>query len=418
MKRPGPYRAAAAVLGVVLLVAASAGALHRATPLFLQLSEAPADLVGGMRFSDRSNLLLFHSDADLLGNGNATPQIFLFDLAGRVKRGQRSLYQLTFGEAPSLGPTAAHRGRVIAFDSEADLLGNGSTGRQIFASTAVKWSRGIVPLFQVTRAGAPSWGALLNARRGRTLIFSSHADLTDAGVPPGEHLYRVTLESLARTACPGYPCPDDGNPGLELIAWDVASQPDVDYKGDRAVFVSTGDVAGTGCANGASQIFLRDFKSGTVRQLTCGEADSRRPVFTQSYHAILFESDADLAGTGSTRTQIFQLDLRTSPPLLTQMTFGTDGDSTRPAPNGTKGKVRFFFHSTATLNAGGAPGTDRLYQFDEDRGFVRITTDQPIGQDVAGQFTFAAFASDADFVGNGNSETQLFVVNSYPLYEP
>ena len=416
MNRHGPRRAGAALAAAALLVAVHAAALHRNAPVFLQLSDAPATLVGGMRFSDRSNVLLFHTDADLLGNGNAVTQIFVFDLAERVKRGREAIYQLTFGAQPSLAPAAARRGRVVAFDSAADLLQNGSTGRQIFAATGVKWTHGLVPLVQVTRAQAPSWGALLDARRGRTLVFSSDADLTGAGVPAGEHVYRVDLGALERSACAGYPCPSEGNPGLELLSWEPATQPDVDRKGDRVVFVAREDVAGTGCVNGAAQIFVRDFKRGTVERLTCGAADSRHPVFTRSYHGILFESDADLAGTGSTRTQIFHLDLRRPPYRLTQMTFGSDGDSVRPAPNGTKGKLRFFFHSTADLLGGGTPGTDSLYQFDDIRGLVRITADQAIGPEVAGQFTFAAFASPDDFLGNGNHAPQLFVVNSFSFY--
>jgi hypothetical protein len=408
----------ALVVVLTVLVTGHAAALHRNTPLFLQVGETPGSIVGGMRFSDRSNVLIFHSDADLLGNGNTVPQIFVFDLASRVKRERQGLYQLTFGNAPSLAPAAARRGRVVAFDSAADLLGTGSTGRQIFASSKVKWAKGSVPLFQVTRAGADSFGAVLSPRRGRTVIFSSLADLTAAGLGAGAHLYRARLSDLERSGCAGYPCPGGDNPGLELIAAAPAADPDIDRTGDRVVFTSSGDVAGAGCGVGRSQIFLRNFKTGTIEQLTCGSADSRHAVFTHSYHGLLFESDADLLGTGSTHTQIYHLDLRNAPYALTQMTAGTDGDSAQPSPNGTRSKVRFFFQSTANLTGGATPGTINLFQFDEDRGLVRLTDGQSLGTDVAGQFTFAAFTSDADLVGNGNHAPQLFVVNSYPLFAP
>ena len=407
---------AASLVALALLGANQSLALHRNAPLFLQVGEASGTATGGMRFSDRSNLLFFHSDADLLANGNDETQIFVFDFAGRVKREREALYQLTFGNAPSRAPSATRRGRVLAFDSEADLLGNGSTGRQIFASTRAKFVSGVVPLLQITRAGADSFGVLVSPRRGRSLVFSSAADLGDAGLTPGAHIYRVDLPAFERGGCEGYPCP--GNPGLELITPFPAADPDIDRKGERIVFTSKGDVAGTGCGVGVAQVFLRDLRTATVEQLTCGEADSRHPVFTRSYHGVLFESDADLLGTGSTHTQIFHINLRSTPHRLEQMTVGTDGDSTRPAPNGTRGKIRFFFQSTATLTGDSAPGTVNLYQFDGTRGLVRLTNGQALGTDVAGQYTFAAFTSDADLVGNGNASSQLFILNSYPLFAP
>ncbi len=405
-----------AFVACALITASQSAALHRNAPLFLQVGEAGGGVTGGMRFSASSNVLFFHSDADLLGNGNGMTQIFAFDLASRVKREAHALYQLTFGNAPSRAPAATRRGRVLAFDSEADLLGNGSTGRQVFASTRAKFVRGIVPLIQVTRSSADSFGALVSPRRGRSLVFSSYADLSSAGLAPEAHLYRANLPTLERSGCDGYPCP--GNPGLELITPFPAAEPDVDRKGERIVFTSRGDVAGTGCGLGIAQVFVRDFRTGSVEQLTCGTADSRHPVFTRSYHSVLFESDADLLGTGSAHTQIFQMNLRRTPHTLTQMTFGTDGDSTRPAPNGTRRKIRFFFHSTAGLTDGTPPGSDNLYQFDETRGLIRLTDGQTLGTDVAGQYTFAAFTSDADLVGNGNDSSQLFILNSYPLFEP
>ena len=406
----------AVLVACALITASQSAALHRNAPLFLQVGQASGGTTGGMRFSASSNVLFFHSDADLLGNGNGATQIFAFDLASRVKREQHALYQLTFGNAPSRAPAATRRGRVVAFDSEADLLSNGSTGRQIFASTRAKFVRGIVPLMQVTRASADSFGVLVSPRRGRSLVFSSYADLRGIGLAPDAHLYRVSLPEFERSECTGYPCP--GSPGLELITPFPAGEPDIDRKGERVVFTSRGDVAGTGCGVGIAQVFIRDLRAGSVEQLTCGAADSRHPVFTRSYHGVLFESDADLLGNGSTHTQIFQMNLRHTPHTLTQMTFGTDGDSTRPAPNGTRRKIRFFFHSTASLTDDTPPGSDNLYQFDETRGLIRLTDGQTLGADVAGQYTFAAFTSDADLVGNGNDTSQLFILNSYPLFEP
>jgi hypothetical protein len=417
MKRTRASVAAFLVLGGLSLFDLFGGArvseaLHRNTPFVVQITSGPAQVAGGPSFAGKSNVLLFHSDADLLGNGNDVPQIFAFDLASRSKKGLQGIFQITFGDQPSLAPTGARRGRTLAFHSTADHLANGSTGRQVFAAQNAIWKKGIVPLIQVTRGSGESFGPVLS-EAGRYLVFSSDADLTGAGLGPGVRLYRSELRRIVKSACPGYPCPADGNPGLVLITPEEASSPTIDKKGERVAFVSSGDAAGTGCVTGASQIFVRNFFTDTIEQLTCGTADSRHPVFTKDNRALLFESDADLAGTGSTRTQIFMVSLQLASRPITQMTFGTDGDSTSPAPNGTKTLNRFFFASTATFGVPVPPGAPRLYEYVQGTGLARLTDGQAVEPPLTGQFTFVAFASDADLAGNGNADPQVFLINAH-----
>jgi hypothetical protein len=140
-------------------------------------------------------------------------------------------------------------------------------------------------------------------------------------------------------------------------------------------------------------------------------------VFSRDNKTILFESEADLLSTGSTRTQVFQLDVRDEPFVLSQRTAGTDGDSYDPAPNGTRTKDRFFFISTANLTGTVTPGTPRLYQFDAVKGLVLLTDDESILSQIAGQFTFVTVVSDSDLVGNGNTQPQMFLINSFPFLE-
>jgi uncharacterized protein YjdB/Tol biopolymer transport system component len=404
--------AALAVLAAILLVGPyRSQALHRNTPPFLQVTTGSPSAIGDPRFAGRSNVLVFAASGDLLGNGNAASQIFVFDLAGRVKKQQLSLYQITSGAEDSSGPSAAKRGRVVAFHSEADLLGTGSTGRQVFASVKAKWKSNLTPLFQVTRGAGESFDPIVN-ETGKFLVFSSTDDLLAEGLPGGVHLYRADLRKLPKSTCPGYPCPVEGNPGLARIASAEVEGVTIDKKGQRVAFASRADAAGTGCGTGVLQLFLWSETTGAISQLTCGDADSRNPIFTHTYRGILFESDADLLATGSTRTQIFHLDTLSEPDVLTQMTFGTDGDSTRPAPNGTTSVNRFFFASSAHLTSGATAGIERLYQYSPVHPLQRLTDDQPIASNLTAQFQFAAFVSDGDLVGNGNDEPQLFLVNT------
>ena len=180
-----------------MLLAAHAGfALHNNSPLIVQITDRPSSMLGAGQFAMASNVVVFHTDADLLGNGNTVPQIFVFDTAKRVLKGERALHQLTFGNAASYNPSATARARSLAFESTADHLGNGSTGRQIFASRLVRFksANGAV-LDQITYGLGESFDPKLNAS-GRYLLFSSTGDLNGDGLAPGVDLYRSELRRL------------------------------------------------------------------------------------------------------------------------------------------------------------------------------------------------------------------------------
>ena len=185
MKRRGVLLS---IIGAVILTCAlvqTSMALHRQTPSLVQITTAPSQDVGGASFVGNSNLVIFHSDGDLLGNGNATSNIFLFDLKLFSKNHLPGLFQLTHGVQPSRRPTAARRGRTIAFESTGDLLNNGSTGLQLFGAQKVKVRKGIVPLFQITRAAGSSFDAHLS-ENGRFLAFASTADIRNEGLSAGD----------------------------------------------------------------------------------------------------------------------------------------------------------------------------------------------------------------------------------------
>ncbi len=392
-------------------------ALHNNSPLILQVTNAPSNMIGAGQFTMASNVVIFHTDADLLGNGNSVPQIFVFDTAKRVLKGERALHQLTFGTAESVNPSATARARSLAFESTADHLGNGSTGRQVFASRLVRFKapQGIL-LDQVTNGLGESFNAKLSAS-GRYLLFSSTGDLDGNGLAPGEHLYRAELRRLRKSGCGSYPCLG-GNPGLELVTREVATGATFHPGGNAVVFESRGDAAGTGIVTGAQQLFVKDFKTGAVQQLTFGMADSRGPKYSRDGKFVFFESSADLAANGNTRIQIFQYNMATVPPRLTQLTFGTDGDSTDPAP-GPGGAIRIHFASTADLTNSGVSGVKRMYVLELLRNRIyRLSDTQEIQAGIDANYNFAVFVSESDWVGNGNDRPQLFFLNSFRVVAP
>jgi len=403
--------------GVIVTTSTRTEALHLKSPLITQVTDKPSQSLDGVHFTMVSNVMIFHSDADLLGNGNTVPQIFVFDTAKRILKQQRGFYQLTFGDQGSFSPSGSPRASTLAFHSAGDFLNNGSTGRQVFTARQVKFKHPEKTQFvQLTKGVGESYDAKLNFS-GRYIVFTSTGDLHKVNLPPGEHLYRADPRLLRNSRCGSYPCPFGGtNPGLELVTPVTASDPAISSNGDQVAFVSAEDAAGNGCFNGAKQIFLKNFKANTTQQLTFGAADSTNPTYSRDSRFIFFESAADLALNGNTRTQIFQIDLAATPPKLAQLTFGTDGDSTDPAP-GPGGAVRLYFTSTADLTATGTAGVKRLYVMEivRNKAIYRLSDDQQIDTGIDGNFSFVIFVSDSDWLGNGNNQKQLFFLNSFRI---
>ncbi len=424
---PRPWLWGMAVVAMCAIVGSIAPsrvqALHTKTPPVLQVTRAPGQMVGSPHFSIGHNILVFHSDGDLLGNGNTIPQIFLFEMSARVTGKKRlGLFQMTFGDQPSMAPSAAARGRVLAFHSTDDPKNSGSVGRQIFASRKIRWRKADFPFLQITRGSNESFDPVVT-QTGRYVFFSSTGNLSNEVLLPGTHLYRAEIRKFEKSKCPGFPCPL-GNPGLKLISPVPASHPAPNQNGTKVVFESTGDAAGNGCVNGATQLFLHDFVTGVTEQLTFGAGDSRNPVFTIDSKTVLFDSSADLTQSGNAVRNIFAINLDADPDLfggkhpITQITAGTDGDTYEPAPSGPGGR-RVFIKSTAG-HANSTPGTENLFIYDLGTlQYLRLTNGDPLLSNITSQFTFTAFASTSDFTGeNPTNGAQIFLVNAFPLIDP
>ncbi len=400
---------------VAVFVRVAAHALHRHTPPVVQITNAAGQQIGDASFIGTSNLILFDTDADLVGTGNAAPNLFVFDLRYRVNKGQPGFYQLTFGDKPCRNAMAVRRGRELAFESTGDLLGNGSSGREVFASRKANVRKGIVPLVQITNSAGDSFTPMLSSN-ALYIAFASTTDLRGDSLGPGVHLYRAPFKNgaVGTVACPSYPCA--GNPGLELLSRASIGKYAMDSSGRFVVFESSDDVLGTG-VNGYQQLYLEDLTVGTVEALTNGVGDSRNPAIERKAASIVFESDADLLGAGAGHTQIYRWNRQKRPPLLEQITAGTDGDSTAPTLTAKADKIAFS--STADLTGVGSPGTNELFLYDvQSAHLVQLTTGSENLTGVVTQFVFSAFVASSDFAGTGNTQPQLFLVNAFPLLDP
>src|ERR1051325_3653040 len=303
-------RQASSALRAFLCVAAATGlvlgsrpllAMHRQTPFLVNLSDYP----GGNSFNPAPPqgepvLDYFQSTSDLKSNGSAGNDIFSYVLHyGRPD--SNTLRQITNFAGDSAHPSSCTEGSVVAFDSDADILGNGNNVRQIFL-----YYRSLNTFIQLTAGQADSTLPAMNFACD-TVAFQSSADLNRTGAPTGHR--QIFLYQLAKQRL------------LQITNWATDStHPYIAASGVAVVFQS--DVAGS------QQIFVYDQLDARLTQLTNGAGDSTNPTISTNGNFVAFQSTADLLGTGSTGSQIFYLDRDRA--SLRQITAGT-GDSFKPS---------------------------------------------------------------------------------------
>jgi Tol biopolymer transport system component len=373
-------------------------ALHRKTAAVVQITpqSGAGDVANpswaGFRY------VIFDSDGDLLGNGNHTRQVFLFDLRRRDLTGDLAIEQLTSGPGNYTRGAAGRRARTAVFE------GDGANGhRQIFF---VQRNSGVVDA--LTAGDADSTNPRVD-ELARVATFESSADFFNTGAT-GTQVYMVQLRQ-AEPGCP-YPCAPTGNRGLTQITnKNGDSHNAAPAKAGRAiVFESDADLLNSG--ETSNQVYLLD-DLGLLTILSHGPGDSRNPSVSRNARQIAFESDADLLNNGSTGTQIFMRRRLGSP--LEQITSAPSGTSAAPAVS-SSGRFMTFL-SGDDLLANGSTGPE-VFTFGVRRGDLSQVTYGPstivtgTGHSAG---VFATFIADGDLLGNGTSGRALYLVNLFAL---
>src|SRR5262249_58785202 len=81
-------------------------------------------------FNLLSTMIVFDSNAPIDGNSNGSQQIWLYQITTNPPF--NTPIRLTNGVGDSTHPTMSQDGRLVVWQSTADLLGTGSTGSQLF----------------------------------------------------------------------------------------------------------------------------------------------------------------------------------------------------------------------------------------------------------------------------------------------
>ena len=299
----------------------------------------------------------FSSNADFLGQGIPASQseIWLYDTT------TLTLTRLTTASASdreSLFPSLSGDGSKVAFESDADFLGQGILPSQfeiwLLDTQTLTFTR-ITTVADVDRSSAfPS----LNAD-GSRVAFSSDADFLGQGIPPGQFeiwLYDTTAQTLTRlthAAANG------------RISLDPRLSPD----GTKVAFSSDADFLGQGIPPGQSEIWLYDTTAQTLTRLTHaseGNRDSFNPSLNADGTKVAFYSDADFLGQGIPDSQ-FEIWLYDTTALtLTRLTTASASDRGSFNPNVSPNGARVAFYSDADFLGQGIPDSQfEIWRFDD-----------------------------------------------------
>jgi hypothetical protein len=139
-------------------------------------------------FNLLSSMIVFNSNAPIDGNSNGSQQIWLYEISTNPPF--KPPIRLTNGVGDSTNPTMSQDGRLVVWQSTADLLGTGSTGSQIFL---LDRETGI--LRQLTQAAGASTLPSIGGG-GRFIIFLSTGDFGSGGGGPHVFLYDLIDDAL------------------------------------------------------------------------------------------------------------------------------------------------------------------------------------------------------------------------------
>lgn len=416
----------AVALSVIAMTAGDALATHRQTPFLLEIpfganSEDPsfppqAQGIQAFRpFSqgESARWISYDSTSDLLGNGSSGSEIFIFD--NQPPRSNGQVTNCALGE--STNPANTSNGKTIVFESTSNIASPPSTrctqllpARRIFRAQLDKgrWSYD-----ELTGGLGPAdCSEPVITPEGFRVTFQCAGDLRRNG-SPGQNIYLWRNDQVCQFDGSVPPCSK-----VQQITptgdW-VSGNPEFNLLSTSIVFNSNAPIGGP--SNGSQQIYLYNIVTNAPFpapiRLTNGVGDSTNPSMNQDGRLVVFQSTADLLATGSTGSELFLLDRQTG--VLRQLTDG-DGDSTLPSMGG--GGRYIIFLSTGAV-AGGGIGTAQVYLYDLiDEALYQVTNAGSGGNPIATSDTIFFFDSDGDPLGIGLTGRHVYALNVFQQLPP
>jgi hypothetical protein len=390
-------------------------ALHRQTPFIEPIPFPAINGVNSLRPScqgDAARWIAFDSTSDLLGNGSGGSEIFLWD---NDPAGPRHLVQVTNCAAGnSANPADDANGKTVIFESTSNLADPPSTRctqtlptRRIFRAQQVQGQLAYAELTGGLDPAADCSNAVITAD-GLRVAFQCVGDLRGTG-STGTNVYLWRNDQVCDSQA-NPPCSDVQQiPGTGGGTF-VTANPSFNLLSDMLVFNSNAPIDGN--SNGFQQIWLYDIATDppfpTPVRLTSGTGDSTHPTMSQDGRLVVFQSTADLLGTGSTGSQIFLLDRQTG--ILRQLTQAA-GDSTLPSIGG--GGRFIIFLSTGDFGFGSGGPHVLLHDLVDDVLYQVTSGAGSGGNPIATADTIFFFDSDEDPTRTGITGRQVYALNVF-----
>jgi Tol biopolymer transport system component len=383
------------------LCAAPAHAFHYITPPLLQIPPAGVSpgTIGnphwaGLRF------VLFDSDADLLSNGSTGRHVFIFDLQQRDVQNVLALSQeTTAGTDDNQRPRSGRRAVQITYDARI----GGAGPRQLMLIDRRTGLR-----HQLTAGTSDSKNGVVDDGE-RVIVFESSADFFNTGIG-GSQIYEIDLRKTL-LGCP-FPCAESGNAGLTQITKKAGTSKNAvtSNSGKYIYFESDADLLSVGQTE--NQVYFFDAKANLLSLITHGPGASRNPTVTRDGGRLVLESDANLLGNGTGGTQLFLY--RRNKHTLSQLTAAAGGACTNPSIS-SNGHAVTFLSSNDLLNVG-STGPE-VYSYDLKKNYLLQLTDAPasVTSPAYASGVFTVFLADGDVAGTGSPGMQLLLVNLYAL---
>ena len=403
-----------ALLGMLVLPASSF-ALHRQTP-FEEPIPFPA-IQGAQSFrpfcqGEAARWQTFDSTTDLMHNGSSGSEIFLWD---NDPAGPRHLVQVTnCALGDSRNPADDATGATIVFESTSNLADPPSTRctqmlptRRIFRAQQENGAFVYDELTDGLNPAADCSNAVITAE-GFRVAFQCVGDLRGNG-STGTNVYLWQNDQV---------CDVQSNPQCSNVQQIpnivggnfVTENPSFNLLSTMIVFNSNAPIDGN--TNGSQQIWLYQITTDppfpTPIRLTNGVGDSTHPTMSQDGRLVVWQSTADLLGTGSTGSQIFLLDRDTG--ILRQLTQA-GGDSTLPSIGG--GGRFIIFVSTGDFGSGGGGPHLMLYDLIDDVLYQVTNGPGSAGNPIATADTIFFFDSDEDPTRTGITGRQIYALNVF-----
>lgn len=399
---PTMHRAVRLLLALAIgLCASRADAFHYITPPLVQIPPVGQDpgtighpSWGGLRH------VLFDSDADLLNNASTGRQIFLFDLQARDVQGVLALSQMTTAvNDDNQRPRTGRKAVMISYDARPGGMG----ARQVML-----YDRRTGVRTQLTGGSADSINAAVDDGE-RIVVFESAADFFNTGAV-GTQIYAVDLRK-ALLGCP-FPCPSSNNAGLTQITNKTGNSRNAvtSNSGKFIYFESDADLLNVGQTE--TQVYLYDNRGARLSLVSHGPGASRNPTVTRDGGRLAFESEANLTGLATGGTQIFLY--KRNKGTLQQLTTLVGSSSTTPSISSNGHAVAFM--SSSDLLGHGSTGPE-VYSYDLKKNYIVQLTDAPanVSSPAYASGVFTVFLADGDIAGNSSPGTQLLLVNLYAL---